>query len=110
MTCKRGHERTAVSIYASGNCRRCNIDSALKAQLKTLYGMSREQYDVMFAAQNGKCAICGRSENKRRLAVDHNHRTKRVRALLCFDCNKKLGVIENKEFHLAAMEYLRIHG
>ncbi len=41
-------------------------------------------------AQEAKCAICGRheSEFKNRLAVDHNHRSKAVRGLLCFYCNK----------------------
>lgn len=41
-------------------------------------------------AQEQRCAICGRheSEFKNRLAVDHNHRTSKVRGLLCFFCNK----------------------
>lgn len=41
-------------------------------------------------AQNACCAICSRSESefKNRLAVDHNHKTGRVRGLLCFQCNK----------------------
>lgn len=44
----------------------------------------------MSAAQNDACAICKRPEAtfKKRLAVDHNHRTGKVRALLCFYCNK----------------------
>lgn len=43
-------------------------------------------------AQNGKCAICGKDEKEftKRLSVDHNHRTKKVRGLLCFRCNKFL--------------------
>ena len=41
-------------------------------------------------AQNACCAICARSEAsfKNRLAVDHNHRTGKVRGLLCYQCNK----------------------
>ncbi len=41
-------------------------------------------------AQNQSCAICNKheSEFKKRLAVDHNHRTKKVRGLLCYRCNK----------------------
>ena len=43
-------------------------------------------------AQNGCCAICLKPESyfKRRLAVDHNHKTGKVRGLLCFRCNKFL--------------------
>lgn len=45
---------------------------------------------LMSLNQGYKCAICERPESsfKKRLSVDHNHRTKRVRGLLCFYCNK----------------------
>lgn len=43
-------------------------------------------------AQGAKCAICGKHESQftRRLSVDHNHATGKVRGLLCFRCNKFL--------------------
>lgn len=42
--------------------------------------------------QEQKCAICKKHESlfKRRLSVDHNHATGKIRALLCFRCNKFL--------------------
>lgn len=42
--------------------------------------------------QKGCCAICKKPENhfKKRLAVDHNHKTSKVRGLLCYRCNKFL--------------------
>jgi len=41
-------------------------------------------------AQNACCALCQRPESTfvNRLAVDHNHRTGKVRGLLCYRCNK----------------------
>ena len=53
-------------------------------------------------AQGAKCAICGKHESQfvNRLAVDHNHKTGRVRGLLCYRCNKfKVGrnTIESTE-------------
>lgn len=41
-------------------------------------------------AQHQKCAICNRHEGEfqRRLSVDHNHRTFKIRGLLCFYCNR----------------------
>lgn len=55
----------------------------------TLKQCEVERY-VMYRLQEGKCAICKRheSEFKRRLSVDHNHKTGKVRGLLCFQCNK----------------------
>ena len=53
------------------------------------YGLSGEEYDEILIKQEGKCAICGRhqSELTRRLFIDHNHDTGKVRALLCYYCN-----------------------
>lgn len=55
--------------------------------------------------QKQKCAICDRHENefKKRLCIDHNHKTGKVRALLCYYCNKfRIGrnTIESAEFIL----------
>jgi hypothetical protein len=61
----------------------------------------------MLAEQNGVCAICGKATEKS-LAVDHDHATGKVRALLCARCNTGLGCFEENELlFLRAMEYLR---
>ena len=60
------------------------------------HNLTLTDYDQMFDKQNGNCAICGLPELTRRLAVDHNHKTGKVRALLCLRCNMELGVYENK--------------
>lgn len=44
----------------------------------------------MLRAQGGACAICRAKPVNRRLNVDHDHVTQRVRGLLCFRCNKFL--------------------
>ena len=54
------------------------------------YGLTREQYQDLLIRQNNGCAICKRPRGKRRLAVDHNHVTSRVRGLLCTRCNRML--------------------
>lgn len=47
---------------------------------------------VMWKKQAGRCAVCYQHERhfKRRLAVDHDHKSGKVRGLLCFRCNKFL--------------------
>ena len=52
------------------------------------YGLNENQYSIMFNTQEGKCAICGTLPGKRRLSIDHDHETGRVRCLLCTTCNK----------------------
>lgn len=54
------------------------------------YGISWAQRMEMWKNQKGRCALCGKHERcfSKRLAVEHNHRTKRIRSLACFVCNK----------------------
>lgn len=61
-----------------------------KWRYRTVYGITPEQYDMMLTAQGGKCKICGGSPRSSRLHVDHDHKTGRVRGLLCWWCNKTI--------------------
>jgi hypothetical protein len=70
----------------------------------------------MLAAQNGGCAICSRPETAvingkvMELAVDHDHKTGKVRALLCSTCNTSLGGFQDSPALLQkAIEYLKEH-
>lgn len=61
-------------------------------QLRKKYGISPKELDGMIQVQMNKCAICGREPNgKKRLFVDHCHKTGKVRGLLCTNCNLGLG-------------------
>lgn len=60
-------------------------------QWERRYGISRAGYDRMLMEQHGVCAICGGTDGTRKLAVDHDHETGRVRGLLCTRCNVGLG-------------------
>ena len=56
------------------------------------YGLTIEEFDGMAAKQEGHCALCGLAP--KRLVIDHCHRTKRVRGLLCDQCNNRIGWFE----------------
>lgn len=60
-------------------------------RLEQVYGLTKEQYDTLLAAQGGKCFICQIATGAtKRLAVDHDHKTGIVRSLLCGRCNFEL--------------------
>ena len=79
--------------------------------LNYAYGITTEQYDAMLAAQGGHCAICPAirgSAHRERLYVDHDHKTGRVRGLLCSIHNVILGQAEDDPVILDALAtYLR---
>lgn len=62
---------------------------AHELHVQRTYGLAPGQYDQMFAAQDGRCAVCGR-KSRRRLAVEHSHITLTVRGLVCFQCNRDI--------------------
>lgn len=66
-----------------------------RGELRRYYGISLEQYKEMWASQEGKCLICLRHEDTlpKRLCVDHNHNTGKVRGLLCIRCNLAIGLL-----------------
>lgn len=68
---------------------------ARRIALKVTYGITHEDYLKMFRAQRGRCAIC-RSEDTGRtkhFCIDHDHKTKKIRGLLCQRCNRALGLL-----------------
>lgn len=65
-----------------------------RRHLKRTFGITEEQYESIKRIQDGKCAICGKDEKDARggmLCVDHCHNSRKIRGLLCFECNIALG-------------------
>lgn len=78
------------------------------------HGITIDDYESMLKNQDFKCAICGKSgENSdkykyRPLFVDHNHKTGKVRGLLCGNCNFILGHAKDNILILEnAIKYLK---
>ena len=66
------------------------------AHVVKTYGLVPGQYAQMMIEQGGVCAVCGEEcSTGRRLAVDHDHETGKVRALLCLHCNRAVGHLKD---------------
>jgi hypothetical protein len=79
------------------------------------YDMTPEEYEDLWEAQDGRCAICQkiahvmdlRTGSPRRLAIDHDHQTGKIRGLLCHDCNVAIGHLnDDVEILYKAISYL----
>lgn len=64
---------------------------------KRKFGITLDQYNAMFQKQNGNCLICEVNQSilKYKLHIDHNHKTNKVRGLLCAECNRALGLMKD---------------
>ncbi len=84
-------------------------ETVLRRNLKYHYGITLELYNEFLASQNGLCAICHKTcISGRKLAVDHDHDTNKIRGLLCSKCNTGIGLFEDNVILLEnAIAYLR---
>lgn len=90
-------KRAAISKNARAYQRK-NPDKVRAAHIKRTYGLSWEDYLLLYASQEGTCAICKvplslyPKQNEHEVAhVDHCHVSGKVRGLLCKTCNSGLG-------------------
>jgi hypothetical protein len=69
--------------------------TGFKSMIKRTYGLSIDEYNEIVSKSNNTCYICGRkSYSDRRLHLDHDHKTGKVRGILCARCNWYLATIE----------------
>jgi|SRR5271165_2022089 len=83
---------------------------AIKHRLKTRYGLTEEQYNTMLDEQHSACAICDTHQSllNKKLCVDHDHITGKVRGLLCDACNVGLSRFkDNIDIIFNAINYLK---
>lgn len=125
------HSKEKPHLYKSW-CKKCSKDYAVQARkknpltaeqkrkhrIKTGYGLSWNDYQLLMSEQNGCCAICkvefdmsykehGRNGHNKP-HVDHCHASNEVRGILCGACNKGLGFFKDKVDNLkSAINYLK---
>ena len=90
---KRNQCKECRNKYAKG-------ERGRGVKYKHRYGITIEQYNEMHKAQGGKCGICSSDKPGRKgvknFMVDHCHKTKKIRGLLCHTCNVLLGNMKDK--------------
>jgi hypothetical protein len=113
----RGYCRPCANKYAKG-WRSRNGDHSREYQRvwqrTKKYGLTLEELEAMYEAQDESCAICSRHivlfGGQGGAHVDHCHRTRKVRALLCGSCNTAIGKLRDDP-HLIrkAADYVEFH-
>lgn len=108
---RRTYPNGTVGLH--GYCKPCNVESTRLWN----YGLSQVEFEQMVKDQDGRCAICGdvpdpeaELARQRVLHIDHDHRTGKVRQLLCWRCNCGLGNFgDDVDRMTAALAYLVKH-
>jgi hypothetical protein len=117
--CNRCESYKDAAGFTTSYCKVCHEDYHRDYRYQRQYGITLAEYELMLELQGGGCAICGSipklpkgkrstsSASARRLHVDHDHKTGKVRGLLCWTCNYRLiGVTQDPERLRAAARYL----
>jgi len=94
--------------------RRNDPNYTKKQHLKYSFGLSLKEFKKLLKKQNNLCAICGKKETLKLhsktclLAVDHDHKTNKIRGLLCSRCNLMLGSVKDSiKLLKKAIKYLK---
>jgi DNA-directed RNA polymerase subunit RPC12/RpoP len=87
--------------------------SRKRTKLKKNYGLFEEEVKAQLEYQNYQCAICGTevSYDGIHSHIDHDHLTKKLRGILCSNCNHGLGMFNDRITTLTkAIDYLQAQG
>ena len=116
-TCKGCEEELPLSSFHKNKncthgvlnyCKTCRVPRCRDERLRQYYGLGQADYEKMYQDQQGACKICRKKFPQ--LVVDHDHKTGKVRALLCTQCNTALGKFyDNISTLQNAITYLAEH-
>jgi hypothetical protein len=115
---KRWRLRNPEKVKESGKKwrdenREYNIGRQRAYQLKSKYNMTEDDYNIMYTAQEGRCAICSTDTPTGKwkvFAIDHCHESGKIRGLLCNECNRGMGLLKDSVAIVkATLQYLLSH-
>jgi hypothetical protein len=96
--------------------RKARPDVMRKIDIKKKFGLEYDEYLKLLESQNNICAICKQPETKLdyrtgnvlNLSIDHCHASGKIRGLLCMDCNRAIGMLNDDVSILeSAISYLK---
>jgi len=105
--CRRTHAKQKYK--SDGVYREIKAQKRMDRHKRATYGISEAEYVAMLAKQQNKCTICNNLDpSGKRLAVDHCHTTGIIRGLLCCNCNRAIGMMQDSpDLLIKAAEYLK---
>jgi nitrate/TMAO reductase-like tetraheme cytochrome c subunit len=80
--------------------------------MKSKYKLTLDEWEKLLKSQSYQCAICHihLEQISGHLCIDHDHKTKKIRGLLCKPCNGGIGMFQDSAPLLRdAAEYLEKH-
>ncbi len=127
--CKRVYPATSEFFHKHKNrkggldpwCKQCKKKYSIERYRKIKYGISIDQLHNIIKGQNNRCPICGKVfvdliKIKRNLNVhlapniDHNHKTGKVRGIICNYCNRVIDLgFENPFILINVIKYIKKH-
>ena len=124
--CKRGHDMSVTrKMHPNGDtyCSECKLlrmridrNKNPKKYLQYYktshrrknYNLEPHEYNKLIEDSNNLCMICKSPPGNKSLNIDHDHKTGKVRGLLCHGCNTTLGLMkDNIDILTKAIEYLK---
>lgn len=108
IECRNERDRLYVLKFSRS---KEGVEKARRTLLQKKYGITLEDKEAMIASQGGKCLICTSDlDCFTHSHVDHDHKTGKVRGILCRFCNLGLGAFKDKIDSLkSAINYLSNH-
>lgn len=94
--CGEGFSSADGRVYYCGD--ECARTAKSLRESYRRYGITMEEYRALWLRQGGKCAICKKPERTQRnrlLTIDHDHQTGHIRGLLCSQCNRAIGLLQD---------------
>lgn len=104
------HKVNSLSLTMTDEERLSRTKSQIRnSHLKSAYGITLEMYNKMLVEQDFKCCLCGKEHEytpQKGLCVDHDHKTGRVRGLVCRKCNLVLIYFDNSDYRNKCLNYI----